>query len=36
MKIRVGEKNMLKCVKYCLKIEKSCLKIQTKHPLNYL
>ena len=25
---------MFKCMKYCLKTENGCLKIQTKHPLN--
>ena len=28
-----GWKSIWKCVKYCLKTENSCLKIQTKHPL---
>ena len=28
-----GWKNVLKCVKCCLKTENSCLKTQTKHPL---
>ena len=30
-----GWKSTLKYVKYCLKIENSCLKAQTKHPLNF-
>ena len=29
-------KNVLKCVKYCLKTENSCLKTQTKHLLYFL
>ena len=30
-----GWKNVLKCVKCCLKTENSCLKTQTKHPLRH-
>ena len=32
VKIRVGEKNVQKYVKYCLKTENYCLEILTKHP----
>ena len=30
-----GWKSVLKCVKYCLKTENGCLKIQTKHPVSH-
>ena len=31
-----GWKSALKCVKCCLKTKNSCLKLQTKHPHNYV